>query len=365
MSFKASPQQEKALIDVSYWFKNLTRVKPFYYLGGYAGVGKSRLARHFAEHIDGTVLYAAYTGKASLVMRKMGCDGASTLHSLLYIPVVDKRTGKVTFRFNTQSPIQTAKLIIIDECSMVDDTIGEQLLSFGVPILVLGDPAQLPPIKGAGFFTKGVPDTMLTEIHRQAGDNPIIYLATRLRNKLPLKYGDFGSSKVVEKCKKDQLFEADQVLCGLNKTRTTTNDIFRKEYQFADMIPMPGETLIGLRNDNDVGIINGEMFNVLESYDKGHYDLFKLKSNDEDNKEVNVKTLKYMFDPKGKEPEDWRKKKGYQELAFGYCITCHKSQGSQWGSVYVIDEGSVFGDDWWRWSYTAVTRAAEKTIVYM
>ena len=51
---------------------------------------------------------------------------------------------------------------------MVGAAIGRDLLSFGVPILVLGDPFQLPPLKGCGFFTEAEPDSMLTEIHRQA-----------------------------------------------------------------------------------------------------------------------------------------------------------------------------------------------------
>jgi cell division transport system ATP-binding protein len=70
----------------------------------------------------------------------------------------------------------TSSLVIIDECSMVDAELGRDLLSFGKPVLVLGDPAQLPPVKGGGFFTDAEPDVMLTEVHRQAADNPIIRL---------------------------------------------------------------------------------------------------------------------------------------------------------------------------------------------
>ena len=57
---------------------------------------------------------------------------------------------------------------------MVDEELGRDLLSFGTPVLVLGDTAQLPPVKGGGFFTDAEPDAMLTEVHRQAADNPII-----------------------------------------------------------------------------------------------------------------------------------------------------------------------------------------------
>ena len=54
-------------------------------------------------------------------------------------------------------------------------------MSFGVPVLVLGDPAQLPPIQGGGYFTEAEPDAMLTEVHRQAFDNPIVRLSMDVR----------------------------------------------------------------------------------------------------------------------------------------------------------------------------------------
>ena len=60
---------------------------------------------------------------------------------------------------------------------MVDEDLGQDLLSFGTPVLVLGDPAQLPPVKGGGFFTEAEPDIMLTEVHRQAADNPIVRMS--------------------------------------------------------------------------------------------------------------------------------------------------------------------------------------------
>ena len=70
---------------------------------------------------------------------------------------------------------------MIDECSMVDAELGRDLMSFDVPVLVLGDPAQLPPIQGGGFFTEAEPDAMLTEVHRQAQDDPIVRLSMEVR----------------------------------------------------------------------------------------------------------------------------------------------------------------------------------------
>ena len=73
-----------------------------------------------------------------------------------------------SFELWDDAPASKAELIVIDECSMVDAELGRDLMSFGVPLLVLGDPAQLPPIQGGGFFTEAEPDAMLTEVHRQA-----------------------------------------------------------------------------------------------------------------------------------------------------------------------------------------------------
>ena len=149
-------------------------------LFGYAGTGKTTLARHIAEGVDGKVLFAAFTGKAALVMRSKGCPAASTIHSLIYQA---RESGEEVPSFDLwdDAPASKAKLIVIDECSMVDAELGRDLMSFGVPVLVLGDPAQLPPIQGGGFFTDAEPDVMLTEVHRQAQDDPIVRLSMDIR----------------------------------------------------------------------------------------------------------------------------------------------------------------------------------------
>jgi exodeoxyribonuclease-5 len=151
-----TPHQDAALKAVADWLK----AKPgkggtpqVFRLFGYAGTGKTTLARHLAEAVEGKVQFAAFTGKAALVMRAKGCDGASTIHSLIYRT---RETSEETPNFELwdDAPASKAKLIVIDECSMVDADLGRDLLSFDVPLLVLGDPAQLPPVQGGGFFTE-------------------------------------------------------------------------------------------------------------------------------------------------------------------------------------------------------------------
>src|SRR5215831_18514137 len=175
-----TPHQDAALTAASDWFKGARGSASTFRLFGYAGTGKTTLAKHIAEGVDGKVLFAAFTGKAACVMRSKGCLGASTIHSLIYRPLESKEE-QPSFELWQQAPASNAKLIIIDECSMVDAELGRDLMSFGVPLLVLGDPAQLPPIQGGGFFTDAKPDAMLTEVHRQARDNPIVRLSMDVR----------------------------------------------------------------------------------------------------------------------------------------------------------------------------------------
>src|SRR6188508_3830737 len=178
-----TPHQDDALLAVADWLRarpGTGNTPQVFRLFGYAGTGKTTLARHIADGVDGEVKYAAFTGKAALVMRNKGCDGASTIHSLIY-RAKESGVEQPSFELWDDAPASKAKLIVIDECSMVDAELGRDLLSFGVPVLVLGDPAQLPPIQAGassgGFFTEAEPDVMLTEVHRQAQDNPIVRLS--------------------------------------------------------------------------------------------------------------------------------------------------------------------------------------------
>ena len=178
-----TPHQDSALKAVADWLKakpGKAGTPPVFRLFGFAGTGKTTLARHIAEGVDGEVKFAAFTGRAALVMRNKGCDEASTIHSLIY-RARESGEEQPSFELWDDAPASKAKLIVIDECSMVDAELGRDLLSFGVPVLVLGDPAQLPPIQGGGFFTEAQPDAMLTEVHRQAEDNPIVRLSMDVR----------------------------------------------------------------------------------------------------------------------------------------------------------------------------------------
>lgn len=361
-----SPQQEIALKAVDKWFYQESKKKQIFRVFGYAGTGKTTLARHFAENIDGDVCYAAFTGKAALMMRKNGCEDARTIHSLIYIAEQNSDTGEVTWRLNkTNSPLLDAKLLIIDECSMVDEQLANDLLSYRKPILVLGDPAQLPPVAGAGYFTDAEPDVMLTEIHRQAAENPIIYLATEIRHGIYPDHGDYGTCRIIAKASSQDALKADQIICGRNVTRYDLNKKVRKLLKMNEEYPIKGDKLICLRNDRDRAIFNGGMFtveHVLSTKFKTSFLHMRLQSDDEDAVPTMVKVHKSFFNDEVATP-DWKMLKGSQEFDYGYAITCHKSQGSQWEDVLIYDESWCFRDMWQRWMYTAITRASERVTI--
>ena len=370
-----SPQQDAALKAVSRWLRD-GRPQVFR-LFGYAGTGKTTLARHFAEHVDGSVQFAAFTGKAAQVLRSKGAVNARTIHSLIYRPrgeeaVSDESTGRTTmsptFSLNRQSPVAKAALIVIDECSMVDEALGRDLMSFGTPILVLGDPGQLPPISGGGFFTDHEPDILLTEIHRQARDNPIIRLALDVREGREFMQGNYGTAQVIGKADvtQDLVLAADQVLVGANRTRRLYNRRIRALKGYEGETPVVGDKLVCLRNDPAKGLLNGSLWKVMtssrETVKPGINLLVSPEEDDPDRGVSKIKLLKAAFE----EPESdipWSTKKRYDDFDFGYALTVHKAQGSQWDNVVLFDESYAFKDTRQRWLYTAITRAAERLTV--
>lgn len=357
-NLKWTGQQDQALSAVSTWLETPDGPQVFR-LFGWAGTGKSTLARHLAGDL-GSVKYAAFTGKAALVMRKRGCRGASTIHSLIYT-MVSEAEGEPRFALDEESAAADADLIVIDEVSMVDEQLAEDLLSFGTKVLVLGDPFQLPPVQGAGYFTADEPDIMLTEIHRQAADNPIIAMSMEIREGGYLETGRYGESKVISKSQVDQdeVRAADQVLVGRNITRLKYNNRLRELEGLPFQFPTVGEKLVCLRNNAKRRLLNGQMWLVghVTRKNKGKIGLTLLPE-DGGKREVEVVTHKAFFS--GEESNlSWPERRGLDEFTFGYCLTVHKSQGSQWDSVYLFDESFVFREDRARWLYTGLTRAAE------
>jgi len=358
-----SREQGEAIDQVGRWLKQ--GEPQVFRLFGYAGVGKTTLARHIAEGARGEAAFAAFTGKAALVMRSKGCAGATTIHALIY-RATEGAEGAPTFTLNADGPASRAGLIVIDECSMVDAELARDLLSFGKPILVLGDPFQLPPVKGGGYFTDGAPDVMLTQIHRQAQDNPIVRLSELVRSGGELKEGVYGETRIIRRAAVDeaQVLGADQVLVGVNRTRRAYNQRMRDLNGFKEPLPVAGDRLVCLRNDRTKGLINGGLWRV-ETLGGVAKDFVKMTLRPEDEgarSSVKVAVLKAFFE--GTEGElAFALRRESDEFDYGYALTVHKAQGSQWDNVMLFDESFAFREHRARWLYTGLTRAARRLTV--
>lgn len=365
-----SPQQDAALRAVARWLQRGD--SQVFRLFGFAGTGKTTLALKIAEAVDGDVLFAAFTGKAAQVLRNKGCVNARTIHSLIYRPrgeKADEESGEAApqFSLNRMSPVAKASLVVVDECSMVDEELGRDLLSFATPVLVLGDPGQLPPVAGGGYFTEAEPDVLLTEIHRQARDNPIVALSQTAREGGRIDYGAYGDSRVIRRDEVDSadVVAADQVLVGTNRTRRRFNARIRELKGFGDPLPEAGDKLVCLRNSTEKGLLNGSLWRVVSrGAARGQALQMLVKSEEEAPYGASAKIrVNRAFFEAGAEALSWKQRRGSDEFDFGYALTVHKAQGSQWDDVVLFDESFAFRDAPERWLYTAITRAAERITI--
>lgn len=393
-----SLQQATAVDKVGEFLRDPS--KRVFRLDGYAGTGKTTIAKHLANQHDGEVLFGAFTGKAASVLTRRGCP-ASTLHSLLYTPETGdkevikkaqkelaeeverdpsspavqalreelKELNTLKFTFNHESPLKDTDLLIVDEVSMVGEELGNDLLRFeGLKILVLGDPGQLPPISGEGFFQTKYPcDYALTEIHRQAAGNPIITLATLVRQGHSIRPGRYGTSLVQRRSNTtiEQLVSAEQVIVGTNNSRKKFNGLVRDKHGYTSLsCPHPGEKIICLANNKELGILNGTQWAVETSSDKGIF--MELGITPWDDRGLDKRQVKALsahpFDADVKAMM-WFDRKAAEQFDFGYAITCHKAQGSQWGSIFIQDESYCFREHSKNWLYTAITRAEESVVI--
>jgi exodeoxyribonuclease-5 len=412
---------------------------PVTILDGYAGTGKSTMLPYIIDDLGfdpTTVAFVAPTGKAAKVMRnklRTRYPGAlaSTVHSAIYrakpAPIsqlegdlyshqselqnylAEKREtasapdaqhvaqlrkaiarlemeleslyrdDKLNFQLNVDSLIQTSSLIVLDERSMVNEQMGEDLSYFGVPILAIGDPGQLPPVEGEMAF--GVrADFFLEEIHRQAADNPIIRLATMARNGDDMSIGNYGEGvEVMLRRDYEHDFKAEtqpQILVGMNKTRWRITQMMRKEFGIVEderhiVGPRVGEPLIIRKNNREYPqLVNGAMATAVSDGDlvQGQTTM-RMSFEDEDGVRYEDKSVfQGLFEEHytrvaGKFSSAgnlaYRAKMRSINADWAYAMTAHSSQGSQWDDVVVIDESGVFRRDAYRWLYTAVTRAAK------
>ena len=340
------------------------------WLAGYAGSGKTSIGPHIVEACKAkNPLFVAPTNKAARVLSsKLGAD-ATSIHKAIYFPPDDAEDEKnghqiLTWEVCPDAPASSADLILVDEASMVGSRVGKDLASFGKPIVAIGDPGQLPPVKDEPYFCTGDPDFMLTEIHRQAKDNPIIRLCHDIREGKRLSIGKMGD-KVTIAGRGDVDIDADdlpQIITGTHKRRWGITSIIRDVLGYEGWLPNSGEPLICKKNSQDHNLINGMMCQAIQCSDGSSVCKLNVFNDADEWLEVDASTM--LFEEQVERVRSGRlPPKHYELFDFAHAITCHSAQGSQWDHVLVYDEGYVFKEEGTRWRYTACSRAADRLTV--
>ena len=365
-------------------------------IAGYAGTGKSTLVKFIIEALNvepSKVAYAAYTGKAAEVLRKKGNPNAMTLHRLLY-DSIPKPGGGFIRKPKRQLDYN---IIVVDEVSMVPKSMIDMLLKHKIHVIFLGDIFQLPQIdKNETHTLLDNPHIFLDEVMRQAAESEIIQLTMKIRNGEKI---DFMNGKEVIVAPRASLVTghltwADQIICATNASRISLNNQMREILGYSGL-PQDGEKMICLRNywedfseDGSSSLVNGmtgiiknpfESFRMAPMYVKmkNHkMDIIQGEFISDDGKTFNSVEMDKSMITTGEFSLDWRETYALgqlknkigdivpREFTFGYAITCHKSQGSEWDKVLVIEERFPFDKkEHARWLYTACTRAAEKLVL--
>lgn len=409
---KDQVEAKKTILD---WIASKRR-SLYLTLGGYAGTGKTSLIAEVRKALPSNwrVAFCAYTGKASSVMRdKLEDAGAATandyvgtIHGLCYKVREDPETKLNVFE---RVHYLDYDLIVVDEASMVTEDIFLDLRSYHIPMLFVGDHGQLPPISESDFNLMSNPVIKLEEVHRFGANSTLLDLSIMAREGQPIPFKRFDD-KVVKTTETDPLvndfianhlrdFSDGICLCGTNNTRADVNQLIRVNYGIAndmdDKVPRKGDRVVCLRNNKNLvnPIYNGmlgkianistidgldDAYSLVVDMDDGfpyngiaHRSHFGELKHVSDGKEfITVRELMKMksyttISERKMLRKVGKKKLYYGEFDFGYCLTVHKSQGSEWGNVMLFEESSGFWDEDYKrkWMYTAVTRSNDRLLI--
>jgi exodeoxyribonuclease V len=364
-------------------------------MGGFGGTGKTTVLaqsifklREMKTHKNLNIAFTCFTGKASMVLKDKlieagairGGDYCGTIHGLIYKPLIEDGIVKEW----TRVPFLNFNIIVIDEASMIGDSIFDDLKSYGVPIIAVGDHGQLPPLFSKYNLMEN-PMVKLEKIHRQAEGNPIIHVSMLARNGEPIPddtWANVGTTvqKIISKIPIRSEIERIEkpkdwmILSAINRTRIEINRIIRKKVFGLNPELLAGEKVICLKNNRREGIFNGMIGEVIKSKSNFNGDFFRVTIKfDLMDYQWTGDIFKHQFNQEKTLHgyKDYKRQVEYQEMDlqnlfdFGYCLTVHKSQGSEADNVVLIDERmrGMSTENYNRWLYTGVTRCKKNLII--
>lgn len=366
-------------------------------LGGLAGTGKTTVIPLLSEALGdtSTTAFCAFTGKAANVLQRKlkaaGIDHAAyigTIHGLIYRPKVTNE-GVIVGWVKKERPLRAysdylgsehgipVNRIIIDEASMINQEIFDDLKRYGVPILLVGDHGQLPPVQGKSVLE--APAFRLEKIHRQAENNPIIKLAHEIRT-----CGDIPSHfprylPEIRFVRRNELYEVvgeTYERLGLNMAVIVRTNNARANINLAPREvkdPVVGDLVICLKNNPPVfngmrGIVReiapckDHWFHATIEFPDDGITLEGILNRHQFGRQYTIESALSLHEDVGS--FDPRKPLGLL-FDFGIALTAHKFQGSSAQEVILCPERwrSDSADDYQRWLYTAVTRAEHKITI--
>lgn len=410
--FPLTSPQKRALFKAYRWIRELDpgrdmhRDPAIFRLFGLAGTGKTTLA--VALKLLGlNPLYITFTNRAVGVLVSKGCSPSRTIHSVIYnvsgggesdespeeaaariayvtavqqgVPIEERplpppKKEKLGFEARTYDEIAEViaghSCIVVDEASMVGGYMGKDLELCGLPIFGVGDPGQLPPVADSPYFDPHNPDVLLTEVLRTDGD--ILEAAAYVRR--GGLFGDLPPGRDYEvrrKAPEEWFHQADQVLCGIHEKRKELNKHIRKLMGYEGFVPNVGEKICVVANNKQEQMFNGGLWIVVKSEQDGDYALMDLieyaPTKDPAKLElrfgIKVHLACFLQDIKDKAELGFEVSSGTVLASWGYAITVHKSQGSEWPNVLLFDDSRVFREFRRHWAYTGATRAAKRLAV--
>lgn len=312
-------------------------------LQGYSGTGKTTVLTFLLNELpysEHNIIFCCFTGSATRLLQTKGLN-AKTIHSLIYEPIV-KRGICIGFRKKSREDLEGLRLIVVDEFSMVSNELMQDLESFNIPLLLVGDQAQLSPIGEANKYINGH-HAYLDEVMRQALENPILWAATKIRKNEVVKEGVHGNILYMGRkgnLKPEWLRKDVQFITGTNATRQKINLQINGSPAVSK-----GDKVIFLKNDWDEGVINGTIAEIKSL--KKNYQTYALDFVDELG--IGHKDYRCYFQKPFTQKD--------QFFDWAYCLTSTKSQGQTFDCAgVIIDDFYVFKEDKIKHQYVALTR---------